>query len=51
MNYCLTKTTLIALIKASTVSPCLNPASSKLSLVITDVMTGELAHPSTDIFI
>ncbi|MBE6077977.1 hypothetical protein FDC49_14550 [Clostridium sporogenes] len=49
--YCFTKTTLIALTKASTLSPSLNPASSKLSFVITDVTTGEVVHPSTVILI
>ncbi|AVP60616.1 hypothetical protein C3B64_00185 [Clostridium botulinum] len=41
----------MALTKASTLSPSLNPASSRLSLVITDVTTGELVHPSTVILI
>ncbi|NFH48737.1 hypothetical protein FC976_16300 [Clostridium sporogenes] len=41
----------MALTKASTLSPSLNPASSKLSRVITDVTTGELVHPSTVILI
>ncbi|MBN3410383.1 hypothetical protein CJF15_14900 [Clostridium botulinum] len=49
--YCFTKTTLIAFTKASTLSPFLNPASSKLSFVITDVTTGEVVHPSTVILI
>ncbi|ABS41793.1 hypothetical protein FCV20_12765 [Clostridium botulinum] len=49
--YCFTKTTLIAFTKASTLSPSLNPASSKLSFVITDVTTGEVVHPSTVILI
>ncbi|KOR26542.1 membrane protein [Clostridium sp. L74] len=41
----------MALTNASTLSPSLNPVSSKLSFVITDVTTGEVVHPSTVILI